>query len=131
MAVFEEARQHTEREVVVKLLTTLAEKPETTQRDLATKMGISLGMMVSYMKSCVHKGLVRSKQVAPRRWAYFVTPKGFAEKSSMVSGYLYSSMTFFRDTRPPSSASCGTCSDNRRQTRCPSTICISRVCPDR
>lgn len=99
MAVFEEARQHTEREVVVKLLTTLAEKPETTQRDLATKMGISLGMMVSYMKSCVHKGLVRSKQVAPRRWAYFVTPKGFAEKSSMVSGYLYSSMTFFRDTR--------------------------------
>ena len=99
MAVFEEARQHTDREVMVRLLTTLAENPEATQRDLATEMGISLGMMVSYMKSCVRKGFIRSKQVAPRRWAYFVTPKGFAEKSRMVSGYLYRAMTFFRDTR--------------------------------
>ncbi len=99
MAIFEDARKQTDSEVVVKLLTTLAENPETTQRDLATEMGISLGLMVSYMKSCVHKGLIRSKQVAPRRWAYFVTPKGLAEKSSMVSSYLYRAMTFFRDTR--------------------------------
>jgi len=28
-----------------------------------------------------------------------VTPKGLAEKSRMVSGYLYRAMTFFRDTR--------------------------------
>lgn len=99
MAVFEEARQHTDREVMVRLLTTLAENPEVTQRGLATEMGISLGMMVGYMRSCVHKGFIRSRQVAPRRWAYFVTPKGFAEKSRMVSGYLYRAMTFFRDTR--------------------------------
>lgn len=99
MAVFEEARQHTDREIMVRLLTTLAENPEVTQRDLATTMGISLGMMVSYMKSCVRKGLIRSKQVAPRRWAYFVTPKGLTEKSRMVSGYLHRAMTFFRDTR--------------------------------
>lgn len=99
MAVFEEARQQADLEVMVRLLTTLAENPEATQRDLATEMGISLGMMVSYMKSCVRKGFIRSKQVAPQRWAYFVTPKGFAEKGRMVSGYLYRSMTFFRDTR--------------------------------
>lgn len=99
VAVFKEARQHTDQEVMVRLLTTLAENPEATQRDLATTMGISLGMMVSYMKSCVRKGFIRSKQVAPRRWAYFVTPKGFTEKSRMLSGYLYRAMTFFRDTR--------------------------------
>ena len=99
MAVFKEARQHTNSEVMVRLLTTLAENPDATQRDLATEMGISLGMMVSYMKSCVRKGFISSKKVAPRRWAYFVTPKGFAEKSRMVSGYLYRAMKFFRDTR--------------------------------
>ncbi len=99
MAVFQKAKQHTDSEVMVRLLTTLAENPAATQRDLATTMGISLGMMVSYMKSCVRKGFIRSSQVAPKRWAYFVTPKGFAEKSRMVSGYLYRSMTFFRDTR--------------------------------
>ena len=99
MAVFEEARQDVDRKVVVKLLTTLAENPETTQRDLATEMGISLGMMVSYMKSCIHKGFVRSKQVSPKRWAYFVTPKGFTEKSIMATSYLCRAMTFYRDTR--------------------------------
>jgi DNA-binding MarR family transcriptional regulator len=99
MAIFAEARQHTDNTVVTKLLTTLSENPETTQRDLATEMGISLGMVVSYIKSCVRKGLVRAKQVAPRRWAYFVTPQGFAEKSAMVSDYLHRSMAFFRDTR--------------------------------
>lgn len=99
MSVFEKARQHADREVMVRLLTNLSENPEATQRSLATKMGISLGMMVNYMASCIRKGLIRSKQVAPRRWAYFVTSKGFAEKSRMVSGYLHRSMTFFRDTR--------------------------------
>ncbi|USO01269.1 MAG: winged helix-turn-helix transcriptional regulator [Alphaproteobacteria bacterium] len=116
MAVFEEARQHTDREVMVRLLTTLAENPEATQRDLATEMGISLGMMVSYMKSCVRKGFVRSKQVAPRRWAYFVTPKGFAEKSRMVSVYLYRAMTFFRDTRVQLEELFGQCQKEGIQT---------------
>ena len=116
MAVFEEARQHTDREVMVRLLTTLAENPEATQRDLATEMGISLGMMVSYMKSCVRKGFIRSKQVAPRRWAYFVTPKGFAEKSRMVSGYLYRAMTFFRDTRVQLEELFGQCQKESIQT---------------
>lgn len=116
MPVFEEARQDTDREVMVKLLTMLAENPEATQRDLATEMGISLGMMVSYMKSCVRKGFIRSKQVAPRRWAYFVTPKGFAEKSRMVSGYLYRAMTFFRGTRVQLEELFGCCQKQGIQT---------------
>lgn len=99
MAVFEKEKNHTETKVMVKLLTKLSESPESTQRDLATEMGISLGMMVNYMKSCVKKGFIRTKQISPKRWAYFVTPKGFSEKSAMVSKYLYRSMTFFRDTR--------------------------------
>lgn len=99
MATFTEARKNADREVMVRLLNSLAENPEATQRDLATKLGISLGMMVSYMRSCTRKGYIRSTQVAPRRWAYFVTPKGFLEKSRMVSGYLSRALTFFRDTR--------------------------------
>lgn len=116
MAIFEEARQDADRQVMVKLLTTLSEKPEATQRDLATEMGISLGMMVSYMKSCVQKGLIRSKQVAPKRWAYFVTPKGFAEKSRMVSGHLYRAMKFYRDTREQLEELFGQCQKEGVQT---------------
>lgn len=99
MPAFEEARQQTDQEVMVNLLTRLAEDPAATQRGLASELGIALGMMSQYMKSCMRKGYVRTKQVAPRRWAYFVTPAGFAEKSRMVVSHLSHSMGFFRETR--------------------------------
>jgi DNA-binding MarR family transcriptional regulator len=98
-SVFKAAKQQTNHDITTKLLTKLSDNPETTQRDLATEMGISLGMVVSYLKNCVHKGYIRSKQVAPQRWVYFVTPKGFAEKSKMVAEYLQRSMSFYRDSR--------------------------------
>lgn len=98
-SVFKAAKQQTNHDITTKLLTKLSDNPETTQRDLATEMGISLGMVVSYLKNCVHKGYIRSKQVAPQRWVYFVTPKGFAEKSNMVAEYLQRSMSFYRDSR--------------------------------
>lgn len=99
MAVFEESKQHTERAIVIKLLTILTDNPDTTQRNLATEIGISLGMIVSYMKSGIRKGFIRSKQVAPKRWAYFITPEGLKEKSFMVKDYLARSITFFRQAR--------------------------------
>ena len=99
MAVFEQAKQNTDREVMLKLLTSLSENPECTQRDLASEFGISLGMMVSYMKNSVKKGFVRAKQINAKRWAYFVTPKGFTEKSIMVSDYVARSLSFYKNTR--------------------------------
>ncbi len=99
VSVFKTAKQQTNHDITTKLLTKLSDNPETTQRDLSTEIGISLGMVVSYLKTCVQKGYVRSKQVAPQRWVYFVTPKGFTEKSKMVAEYLHRSMSFYRDSR--------------------------------
>ena len=99
MAAFEQARQRADQEVMVTLLTRLAENPAATQRSLASELGIALGMMSQYMKSCVLKGYVRAKQVTPQRWAYFVTPAGFAEKSRMAVTHLAHAMSFFRQAR--------------------------------
>lgn len=112
MAVFEESKQQTDRSVVIKLLTTLAENPETTQRNLAMEMGISLGMIVSYMKSCVRKGFIRSKQITPKRWAYFITPEGLKEKSLMVRDYLARSITFFKQAKAQCEEAFETCKAN-------------------
>lgn len=99
MAAFQDTRQHTEQKVMVHLLTEIEGNPSFTQRGLASELGIALGLMNQYLKSCVTKGWVRATQISPRRITYFLTPEGFKEKSHMVKDYLARSLTFFRDAR--------------------------------
>jgi DNA-binding MarR family transcriptional regulator len=99
MAAFQNTRQQTEQKVMVHLLTEIEGNPSFTQRGLASELGIALGLMNHYLKSCVTKGWIRASQVSPRRISYFLTAEGFKEKSHMVKDYLARSLTFFRDAR--------------------------------
>jgi hypothetical protein len=47
----------------------------------------------------VKKGLLKIGQVPPRRYAYYLTPHGFAEKSRLTVEYLSGSFSFFRRAR--------------------------------
>jgi len=67
-----------------------------TQRGLAKDLGIALGLVNVYLKRCVKKGLVKVSQAPARRFAYYITPKGFAEKSRLTAEYLSWSLSFFR-----------------------------------
>jgi DNA-binding MarR family transcriptional regulator len=99
MAAFQDTREHTEQKVMVHILTEIERNPSFTQRSLASELGIALGLMNQYLKSCVTKGWIRASQISPRRITYFLTPEGFKEKSNMVTSYLARSLTFFRDAR--------------------------------
>lgn len=99
MTSFQSTRKYAEQKLMVDLLSEIERNPSFTQRGLASELGIALGLMNQYLKHCVTKGWVRAAQVSPRRIAYFLTPTGFSEKSTMVAGYLARSMTFFRDAR--------------------------------
>ena len=99
MAAFQDTRQQTEQKVMVHLLTEIEGNPSFTQRGLASELGIALGLMNHYLKSCVTKGWIRATQISPRRISYFLTADGFKEKSHMVKDYLARSLTFFRDAR--------------------------------
>jgi len=81
------------------LLANLEEDVSPTQRGLAAHIGVALGFTNSLLKRAVHKGLVKVQQVPVKRYAYYVTPKGFSEKSRLVAEYLSSSLAFFRQAR--------------------------------
>lgn len=66
---------------------------------VASEVGIALGLANAYLKRCVRKGLVKISEVPHRRYAYFLTPKGFAEKSRLTASYLAHSFSFFRNAR--------------------------------
>jgi len=81
------------------LLSVLEDDGHATQRGLAVRIGVALGLTNSLLKRAVRKGLVKVKDVPAKRFAYYVTPKGFSEKSRLVAEYLTSSLTFFRQAR--------------------------------
>ncbi len=88
-----------EQKVMGHLLTEIEKNPSLTQRGLASELGVALGLINQYFKSCVIKVWLRTSQVSSRRITYFLTPEGFKEKSWMVGQYLTRFLTFFRDTR--------------------------------
>jgi DNA-binding MarR family transcriptional regulator len=85
--------------IVVRLLSAIERDSGLTQRRLSQELGIALGLANTYLRRCVRKGLVKMGQVPMRRYAYYITPKGFAEKSRLTAEYLTVSLDFFRRAR--------------------------------
>jgi DNA-binding MarR family transcriptional regulator len=83
----------------VKLLGNVAGQQASNQRALARQIGISVGLVNALVHRAVHKGLIKIKEAPARRYAYYLTPKGFAEKSRLVAEYLDYSLSFFRIAR--------------------------------
>jgi DNA-binding MarR family transcriptional regulator len=85
--------------IVLGLLESVERDGSQSQRHLALELGIALGLVNSYLKRCIKKGLVKVSEAPARRYAYYLTPQGFAEKSRLTVDYLSSSFSFFRRAR--------------------------------
>ena len=85
--------------IVLGLLESVERDGGMSQRRLAAELGIALGLVNAYLKRCVKKGLVKVTEAPARRYAYYLTPQGFAEKSRLTVEYLSYSFSFFRSAR--------------------------------
>ena len=85
--------------ITLGLLNAVHENSAVTQRSVARELGIALGLANAYLKRCVKKGFIKVFQVPANRYAYYLTPKGFAEKSRLTAEYLSFSFSFFRNAR--------------------------------
>lgn len=89
-------REATEDEAIRQILDRIETDQNVSQRDLADELGVALGMVNAYIKRCVHKGLVKIQEVPRRRYSYYLTPQGFAEKSRLTAQYLTDSFGALR-----------------------------------
>ena len=75
-----------------RVLRLLQENPEMSQRELAAAVGISVGGMHYVLNALIDKGLVKLGNFTAaedkRRYAYFLTPKGIAQKVAMTRAFL-------------------------------------------
>ena len=85
-----------EEALTLEILQAIEARSDVTQRHLADRMGVALGLMNSYLRRCVRKGLVKINQAPANRYLYYLTPKGFAEKSRLTAEYFAYSFSFYR-----------------------------------
>ena len=85
--------------IMLGLLDAVEQNRAQSQRLLASELGIALGLVNAYLKRCVKKGLVKVRSAPARRYAYYLTPQGFAEKSLLTVDYLSYSFSFFRQAK--------------------------------
>jgi DNA-binding MarR family transcriptional regulator len=89
----------TEASITVNLLAAVEESSVITQRSLSRQLGIALGLTNAYLKRCINKGLIKISTAPANRYRYYLTPKGFAEKSRLTANYLAYSFDFLRRAR--------------------------------
>ena len=81
------------------LLSALERGEVVTQKGLTRDIGVSIGLINALIKRAIKKGLVKAHQAPYKRYAYYLTPQGFAEKSRLVARYLETSLDLFRQAR--------------------------------
>jgi hypothetical protein len=85
--------------IMLGLLASIERGRAQSQRHLAAELGIALGLVNAYLRRCVKKGLLKVGQAPARRYAYYLTPRGFSEKSRLTIEYLSHSFSFFRHAK--------------------------------
>lgn len=83
----------------LKLLDAIANDAQVTQRSLATKLGIALGLTNLYLKRLIHKGYVKVVNIQPNRLRYLITPAGIAEKTRLTYEFMQYSLQLYGQAR--------------------------------
>ena len=80
----------------LQLLEEIDNNHSPSQRDLAQKLNISLGLVNSFIKRLATKGYVKITTIPRNRVKYILTPKGFAEKSRLTYEFIQYSFHFYK-----------------------------------
>jgi DNA-binding MarR family transcriptional regulator len=94
--------RQTERDL--EILTAIGEGRPLTQRALAQRLGVALGLANLYVRRLAGKGYIKirdfpRKPAAGKRLRYVLTPKGAAEKARLSYEYIGYSLQLYRRTR--------------------------------
>ncbi len=94
--------RHRERDL--EILTAVGEGRQLTQRVLAQRLGVALGLTNLYLKRLAQKGYIKivefpRKPSAQKRLRYLLTPQGIAEKTRLTYEHVAYSLNLYRRAR--------------------------------
>lgn len=83
----------------LRILEQIEQNPDTTQADLAARLGVAVGSVNWYLKRLINKGYIKVRQMQRRRLRYLITPQGVAEKARLTYEYMDFSLRVYRELR--------------------------------
>ncbi len=88
----------------LEILTAIQEGLPLTQRALAERLGVALGLANLYLKRLARKGCIKivefpKKPAARKRLRYLLTPRGMAEKTRLTYEHMAYSLNLYRRAR--------------------------------
>jgi DNA-binding MarR family transcriptional regulator len=88
----------------LEILTAIGEERPLTQRALAQRLGIALGLTNLYLKRLAKKGYIKiaefpRKPAARKRLRYLLTPRGISEKSRLTYEHIAYALNLYRRAR--------------------------------
>lgn len=94
--------RHLERDL--RLLSAIEEGAPLTQRALAARLGVALGLANLCLKRLARRGYIKvvrfnDRPAARKRLRYLLTPKGIAEKSRLTYEHTVYALSLYRRTR--------------------------------
>ena len=85
-------RSATQEDTRYRVMSLLAENPDLTQRELAQKLGISLGGVNYCLNALMEKGWIKVQNFSQSKnkfgYAYVLTPLGLTEKVKLTTRFL-------------------------------------------
>jgi predicted transcriptional regulator len=83
----------------LKLLEAVERDSRVTQRTLAGKLGVALGLINIYLKRLARKGYIKCVNVQSNRISYLITPRGIAEKARLTYEFMDYSLHLYGEVR--------------------------------
>ena len=79
-------------DVRFRVLRVLQDEPDLSQREIAVRLGVSLGAVNYCLRALTEKGQVKVRNFRSSdnklRYAYILTPNGIAEKARLTGAFL-------------------------------------------
>ena len=85
------------------VLRSIVKKPGSSQRQLASELGFSLGKLHYCLRALKKKGLIKisnfKKNLKKINYVYILTPKGIAEKTSLTLNFMKRKMKEYEELK--------------------------------
>ncbi len=88
----------------LQLLEEISKDSSVSQRKLSQYLGVALGVTNACLKKMINKGLVKAKGINHKRIAYYLTPRGFSEKTKLTYHFLQHTIQYYSNLKDNISA---------------------------
>jgi len=77
----------------------LKENPSLTQRSLAHRLNISLGLTNAILQNLIHRGWIKAKKLTGRKILYLITPQGMARATNLIYDRFRETQQYYQQAK--------------------------------